>query len=286
MIRLLLFTLISVQVWAFDGLTLSSKRVKNGESLLVQYDGKGLLKPLSMHVDKKKFPFFKHPLDKHIFYSLIPFHYNDSLGERRLNFSYESDGKIKTVFAGSIKLIWGGYKKEKLSVDSSKIKLSKRDEKRVEKEYYKAFKIYAKKSKQFLLKIPLIRPLNTLLTSYFGNERLFNGIRKSYHSGVDYRAKVGTGICAIGQGRVVLVQERFYAGLSVILDHGQGIFSCYYHLSKSLVKVGDRVKRKGLLGLSGATGRTTGPHLHFSMKLHGVTVNPLLLMKQLNDLLN
>ena len=283
---LLLLVLISVQVWAFEGLTLSNKIVKNGESLLVQYEGKGSLKPISIHVDEKDFPFFRQPLNNHKFYALIPFHYNHQLGEKRLVFSYEVDGKVDNVFIDTIQLIWGDYKQEKLSVDISKIKLSKKDEKRVEKEYYQALKIYKKNTEVFLAKLHLLRPLNSILTSHFGNERLFNGSRKSYHSGVDYRAKVGTDISAIGQGRVVLVDDRFYAGLSVILDHGHGIFSCYYHLSKSLVKLGDIVKRKALVGRSGATGRITGPHLHFSMKLHGVTVNPLVLMEQVNNLLN
>lgn len=283
---LLLLFLFLVPLYAFDGLTLSSKHIKNGESLLVQYEGNTSLTPIAMHVDKKIYPFFAQPLDTGKFYALIPFHYNEVLGAKHLNFSYKAEGKLKHVFVETVEVVWGDYKKETLRVDSSKIKLSKKDQKRVEKEYYEAFKIYQNQSKVFLAKAPLTKPLKSMVTSRFGNERLFNGSRKSYHSGVDYRANVGTDILAIGKGSVVLVEDRFYAGLSVILDHGQGIFSCYYHLSKSLVKVGDTVKKEDLIGLSGATGRITGPHLHFSMKVHTVTVNPLVLIEQLNILLH
>ena len=89
----------------------------------------------------------------------------------------------------------------------------------------------------------------------------------------------------IGNGVVVLKDDRFYAGFSLILDHGHGIYTGYYHLSAAYVNVGDKVSKNQIIALTGQSGRVTGPHLHFSMKVQGVTVNPLVVLKQINTLL-
>ena len=93
---------------------------------------------------------------------------------------------------------------------------------------------------------------------------------------------MGTPLIACNDGVVVLAKDRFYSGGSVIIDHGQGIYSCYYHMSKFGVKKGSEVKRGDILGLSGDTGRVTGPHLHFSFRVGGEQVDPL----QFIDLIN
>jgi murein DD-endopeptidase MepM/ murein hydrolase activator NlpD len=125
-------------------------------------------------------------------------------------------------------------------------------------------------------------PMDSKITSDFGNARVFNGSLKSYHSGTDFRAKVGTPVKSVNDGVVVLAKDRFYAGGSVIVDHGEGVYSCYYHMSKYEVKEGDFVKKGQLLGLSGVSGRVTGPHLHFSMRVSGVQVDPLQFINLVN----
>lgn len=269
---------------AFEGLSFSHTKVKNGETVLVQYHSSVDVVASSLTIEKKIYPFFKHPTQAQSFYCLVPMAYNIILGKKSVFFSYKKSGKTHTQSLKSLDVIWGAYKKERLKVDPSKIQLSKKDEKRVAKEYYQAHKIYAKRTPHLKLNSFIQVPIVSKITSVFGNERLFNGTRKSYHSGTDYRATVGTEIYSMGAGKVVLVKHRFYAGNSVILDHGHGIFSGYYHLSKSHVKVGEEIISGEMIGESGATGRITGPHLHFSMKVHGVTVNPLQLMRLLESL--
>ena len=107
---------------------------------------------------------------------------------------------------------------------------------------------------------------------------------RSYHSGTDFKAPTGTPIYSVNDGIVKLSSDRYYAGNSVIIDHGHGVYSCYYHLSRLDVKVGQKVKQGEQLGLSGATGRVTGPHLHFSVRVHGVQVDPLQILEVLNTL--
>jgi len=155
--------------------------------------------------------------------------------------------------------------------------------KRISKEYSEAMKIYRSVSDKSYIKRKFILPLESNVTSAFGTARVYNGSLKGYHSGTDFRAKMGTPIKASNDGKVVLVKKRFYSGGTVLLDHGEGIYTCYFHMSKFNVKKGELVKRGKILGLSGKSGRVTGPHLHFSARISGVQVDPLQLISLLNN---
>jgi len=122
------------------------------------------------------------------------------------------------------------------------------------------------------------------ITSPYGTRRVFNGQLRSYHSGLDLRAYEGTPIYAAQSGIVKLAQNLFYSGNHVLIEHGMGIHSGYSHLSKISVKTGDRVEQGQLLGLSGATGRVTAAHLHWTVNIHGVGVSPLQLVETLDAL--
>ena len=118
-------------------------------------------------------------------------------------------------------------------------------------------------------------PVQSKITSPFGNRRVFNGKLKSYHNGLDFRAPVGTPVFASNSGVVKLAEDLFYSGKVVILDHGNTIFTIYAHLSKIEVKAGRQVEKGQKLGLTGATGRVSGPHLHWGVKVNGTAVNPI-----------
>ena len=119
------------------------------------------------------------------------------------------------------------------------------------------------------------RPRASVITSEFGTGRLFNGNMTSRHLGVDFRGAVGQPVNAANRGVVALVDNFFLAGNVVYINHGAGIVTAYFHLSKTLVAVGDTVERGQQIGLVGATGRVTGPHLHWSARYGTITVNPL-----------
>ena len=118
-------------------------------------------------------------------------------------------------------------------------------------------------------------PLNSSLSGVFGARRTYNGQRRGRHQGADYDASLGTPVTALNGGKVLLARNLFFEGNCVVLDHGQGLLTMYLHFSAFKVKEGDTVKRGQVLGLSGATGRVTGPHLHVAVRWQGIYVDPV-----------
>jgi len=124
-----------------------------------------------------------------------------------------------------------------------------------------------------------LRPRSTRITANFGQRRQFNGETRSLHMGVDLAGATGTPIIASNRGVVVIAHNFYYAGNAVHIDHGNGLTTAYMHLSETMVAVGDTVARGDIIGRVGATGRVTGPHLHWHAKYGLVTVNPLTLLE-------
>jgi murein DD-endopeptidase MepM/ murein hydrolase activator NlpD len=122
-------------------------------------------------------------------------------------------------------------------------------------------------------------PVKAAATDSFGTRRIFNGKLASIHKGQDYRAASGTTVHAANDGTVLLAASLHYEGNCVIVDHGGGLSTLYMHLSRFNVKTGDHIAKGQLLGLSGATGRVTGPHLHFAVRWQGTYLDPAQLLK-------
>jgi murein DD-endopeptidase MepM/ murein hydrolase activator NlpD len=118
-------------------------------------------------------------------------------------------------------------------------------------------------------------------TSSFGRLSILNGESRSRHQGADFRAAEGTDVHAPNGGRVVLVADYYFSGNTVIIDHGAGLFSLFAHFSKVRVEQGSMVKTGDVLGEAGATGRVTGPHVHWAVRLNGASVDPLSLVEAL-----
>jgi murein DD-endopeptidase MepM/ murein hydrolase activator NlpD len=117
-------------------------------------------------------------------------------------------------------------------------------------------------------------PIDSTVSEAFGTRRTFNGKLASIHRGLDYHAKEGTPILAANGGTVVLAASLFYEGNCVIIDHGQQFMTLYMHLSQIQVIEGEKVKEGQKIGLSGATGRATGPHLHVAVRWQGAYLDP------------
>ena len=124
-------------------------------------------------------------------------------------------------------------------------------------------------SPEWLLDGPFESPRPFDITAEFGQKRVFNGELQSRHTGLDLRGQVGRPVHAAGRGRVVLAGDFYYSGNGIFLDHGLGVYTGYFHLSEILVSEGDMVNTGDLIGRAGATGRVTGPHLHWSLWVDG-----------------
>jgi hypothetical protein len=172
------------------------------------------------------------------------------------------------------------YKSEKLNVDKKRVTLSKKDLNRVIKEKKILAKVYQNTSSYFLFTEPFRRPLSSFITSHYGNRRIFNNKKKSQHLGNDLRAAIGVPIPVANKGKVIFTGELFYSGNVVIVDHGLDIFTTYGHLSKIKVTEGMIVNSGDIVGLAGATGRVSGPHLHWGVKINGNWVDGFSLVEE------
>jgi murein DD-endopeptidase MepM/ murein hydrolase activator NlpD len=130
---------------------------------------------------------------------------------------------------------------------------------------------------------PFLRPVpHEASASSFGSRRIINGKPRAPHSGTDLSSPAGTEVAATNHGRVALAGDFFFAGGSVVLDHGGGLFTMYFHLSELRAGEGTMVRRGDVLGLSGATGRVTGAHLHWGARLANARIDPLELLKKIS----
>jgi murein DD-endopeptidase MepM/ murein hydrolase activator NlpD len=117
-------------------------------------------------------------------------------------------------------------------------------------------------------------PAAAATSDVFGSQRIFNGVAQRPHLGLDFRVPIGTPVAAMNQGTVLLARFLYFEGNCVVIDHGQGLLTLYFHLSEFKVKEGDTVKRGQVIGLSGGTGRATGPHLHVAVRWQGTYLDP------------
>lgn len=163
--------------------------------------------------------------------------------------------------------------------DTSRVDLSPEDEARAAREAERIEQLWSLDTpRRFTL--PLGPPLDPLPGGgRFGSRRFFNNQPRSPHSGADYSAASGTPVRAVADGRVALTGDFFFTGNSVFIDHGDGLVSMAFHLSAIDVTDGEEVSRGQVVGKVGATGRATGPHLHFGLRWRGARVDPGLLLE-------
>ncbi|MDZ7818517.1 MAG: M23 family metallopeptidase [Aliarcobacter sp.] len=275
---LILFTLIL----NLQALNISHSKIENANTVLLKINEENISE-VKLTFDKQNINFNENPFEKNSFYALLPISYYQNLGENRIIISYIKDNK--KIFKGiDLEVIDGNYKSEVINVKPSIFKPDKSQEQRTKQEYEEAMKIYNSISSKIYWSEDFIYPLNSPITSEFGTKRIYNGELKSYHGGTDFKAKDNTPIIASNSGIIKIAANRFYAGNSIVIDHGHGVYSCYFHLNKMNFKVGDFINKGEILGLSGSTGRITGPHLHFTFRINGIQVNPLQAIDILNKL--
>jgi len=182
------------------------------------------------------------------------------------------------LYSYKVQVVARSFPEERLTVPERMVRFSPRILKRVLDDQRAINRICDRVSTGFYWQRPFIWPIHSKILSPFGLRRIFNGKPRSPHSGVDLRASEGTPVLASNYGRVALVRDCYLSGKTVVLDHGGGLYTLYAHLMSSKIQEGQKVRPGQVIGLSGTTGRATGPHLHWGVSLFGKRLDPVKLM--------
>ena len=205
-------------------------------------------------------------------------------GEYELKLTGQTAGGEKVSCSAMVTVRKGQFATEKLQVGKQFVEPSPEQIKRADEERQKLRDIFDRVTPERLWDGKFRIPLDGVTTgSNFGRRRILNGNPGSPHGGADLPGATGTPVHSAQRGLVVLAEGLFFAGNTVVVDHGLGIYTFYGHLSEIDVKAGDRVEAGTVLGKVGATGRVTGPHLHWGLTVERARVNPLQLVKLLGS---
>ncbi len=258
---------------------LSAAAVETGGMLVVELDCRGtsLTAPdLRLTFLGKRIALFPHPSKAPgVLAGLVAVPLEANPGKTVLNLAWGKAPGERSREIGAIEITEGGYAEESLRVDPRHVRPSREDLTRIRREQVELGRIYASGSAKRLWRGAFEVPVPGELSSPFGTRRVFNGELRSHHSGVDFRAATGDPIHSANAGEVRLAKNLFYSGNAVVVDHGAGVFTSYSHLSQIEVTVGQAVGKGQVLGRAGATGRASGPHLHWGVRVNSVSVNPM-----------
>lgn len=189
-----------------------------------------------------------------------------------------SDGSFRDL-SRAVEIYPAHYRTGSLSVPPRFVEPGPEALKQIAEETELKGKVFASSASEPLWTGNFRAPVSAEPTDSFGIRRIFNGKLASVHKGMDFRAAMGTTVQAGNSGVVVLARLLYYEGNCVVIDHGQGLFTLSMHLSRIDVKEGQRVAAGDRLGLSGATGRVTGPHLHWAVRWQGAYLDPAKLLR-------
>lgn len=252
---------------------IKNEKVALGQITLVEFPHSSYLKKPELKCGKKKQTLFR-------FEGILKAYLTESYFSKRKKYQcYLTDKELGLYYIVNVKVVKYRYPFEKLNVPKKKVILSKKDLERVKKEQEVLRKVYAKSHPSPLFYDGFDYPLRSKITSFYGSQRIFNDLRKSQHLGTDFRAQIGTKIKLANRGKVVFTGDLFFSGKTVIIDHGIGIYTVYAHLSKILANVGTILPKYEVVGLSGMTGRVSGPHLHWGVRIGKNLVDGITLVK-------
>ena len=174
------------------------------------------------------------------------------------------------------------FETRQLKVQSRFVNPPASESRRIERDARRLAAVFTLVSDRFW-RGPFVPPVPGRSTSSFGRLSVMNGEPRGRHQGADFSARTGTPVLAPNAGRIALAEDLYYSGNTVVIDHGAGLFSLLAHMSRIDVKEGDVVRAGDELGVSGATGRVTGPHVHWAVRLGAVSVDPQSLMRAAAD---
>ena len=271
-LQFILIFLLLTSTPAWSDLTLHPVQVNNGEVAVLRWQGESLSFGVARFMDDV---IYLYP-DNGGAIALLPIGLDVAEADYPLHVALVDQQGQTTVAELQLHV---GHKQrpvEHLTLPQNMVTPDAESLARIGRESKQLKELFALRSPRFWTHFA--RPVDEEVSSIFGKRRLLNGEPKSPHSGTDFRSPAGTPIRSLSNGRVVLVADLFYTGRTVVVDHGEGLFSVYAHLSEVLADQGRVLQVGDVLGKVGSTGRSTGAHLHLTVRLLEERIDPLALL--------
>jgi murein DD-endopeptidase MepM/ murein hydrolase activator NlpD len=207
-------------------------------------------------------------------YAIAGVSLNTKPGKYPLSLQGRGASTVKATFSSAVTVSEKRYPSTSITVAPKYVQPPAETEARIEEEQALKKRIFSSTAPEPFWSGRFEPPANAEVSGVFGSARVFNGVKNSPHTGLDFRVTTGTPIAASNSGTIILARNLYFEGNCVMIDHGQGLITLYLHLSEFKVKEGDHVQGGKIVGLSGGTGRATAPHLHFAVRWQGVYLDP------------
>jgi murein DD-endopeptidase MepM/ murein hydrolase activator NlpD len=252
---------------------------KQGQVLLIKVKGEEQATEVKGRFLSRTIPFFREfrPGEPAGHIGLLGIDMQDEPGAYELAVEVKQGEQAKQL-SFNVLVAKEKFSVEHLTLPKEKVDLDEKATARWKAEQEQVREALAENSRLKLWHSDFLEPVIGKRTGIFGSVRIMNGKPRNPHNGEDIGAPMGTDVAATNDGVVRLTVDHIFSGRGVFVDHGMGFYSMYFHLSEILVKDGDLVKAGQIIGKVGATGRATGPHLHWGVKLNGARVNPYSLL--------
>ena len=252
---------------------------KQGQVLVVKVKGEDQATEVKGTFLKRTIPFFREfrPGEPAGYVGLLGIDMQDEPGTYELAVEVKQGEQAKQL-SFNIIVAKENFLVEHLTLPKEKVDLDEKGAARWKAEQEQVKQALAENSRLKLWHSNFVEPVNGKRTGIFGSVRIMNGKPRNPHNGEDIGAPLGADVAATNDGIVRITVDHIFSGKGVFVDHGLGFYTMYFHLSDILVKDGDLVTAGQIIGKVGATGRATGPHLHWGVKLNGARVNPYSLL--------
>ncbi len=257
-------------------LKLSSALTSQGTLLLAKVIGTTSLPEVKAEWNGRELAFWSEAGPARVLHGVIGIDLEQAAGKYDWTISWKNEAGEAVTCSETVTVRTGKFPTEQLKVEKQFVEPDPEQQKRAEEDSKKMKAIYDTVTPEKMWDGAFHLPLKNVTTGgNFGRRRILNGQARSPHAGVDFPAMKGTPVLAAQRGRVVLAEELYYSGNTIVIDHGYGIYTLYAHLSEIDVKPGETVGSAAEIGKVGATGRVTGPHLHWGLTVQHARVNAM-----------
>ncbi len=259
----------------------SAGSTTQGSLLLAEISGVNPTEEIKAEWGDRNVPLWRETAASKTLHALLGVDLEKAPGSYEWKLSWTAAGGNPMVCSVPIVVRAGRFPTERLKVEKQFVQPDPEQMKRAEEDQKKMKVVYDTVTPEMLWKGKFVLPLKGAETGgNFGRRRVLNGEARSPHAGVDFPAPAGTPVFAAQAGKVVIAEDLYYSGNTVVIDHGYGIYTLYAHLSEIDVKPGNAVEASAEIGKVGATGRVTGPHLHWGLTIDHARVNALQIVQR------